>query len=530
MSDDPTETRKNLPAASRGLIAHARNDITIPRFTTVMSPLDDTLIQRGGGAGLKIYDEIERDTFAYAVLQKRKFALIGREWAVEPATGSALDRKAADFVEEVLDAIEFDQLCLDLLDATLKGFAVAETVWRRDGARIVPESIIAHEQRRFAFDEAWSPRLLTFEAPLHGVALPDRKFVVHRFGVKGNNPFGLGLGSKLFWPVLFKREGVAFWLTFLEKFASPTPIGEYPHGTLPADQNKLLSNLQDMVQSGALVVPMGTKVSFLEATRAGQASYEDWCAYWDTQMALCVFGSSLATQIVGQGSRAASETHKETEEQIVDADADILRGTLSRTLIRWLIDYNMPGAGVPTVGRPRPENQSEAEDLRAKRAANAKSDLDLLFDLAGRVPPERFVETARALAGAGLMPELPDATLRAIGAGVGERPGANAPTRSAETAAFAEGHDHGLEALARQLGVAAEPAIGAWTGRIGRELDAAIAAGEDLARFSERLLAIDPELGLDPLGQGLADALALAELTGRADVQDEIAAKRRRRR
>lgn len=41
-------------------------------------------------------------------------------------------------------------------------------------------------------------------------------------------------------------------------------------------------------------------------------------------MALCVFGSTLATYVEGQGYRAASETHKEAEEQIIDADGDLL--------------------------------------------------------------------------------------------------------------------------------------------------------------------------------------------------------------
>ena len=62
----PTE-RKNLPAQAKTLSANARNDITIPYFSGALRPIDDTLLMRGGGKGLKIYDEIERDTHAYAM-------------------------------------------------------------------------------------------------------------------------------------------------------------------------------------------------------------------------------------------------------------------------------------------------------------------------------------------------------------------------------------------------------------------------------------------------------------------------------
>lgn len=551
---EAAEARKNLPAAARNLIATARNDITIPLFNTVLSPLDDTLLQRGGGKGLKIYDEIERDTHAYAVIQKRKFALVGRDWEIVPATDAPLDKRAAALVEAELTRLNFDQLCLDLLDATLKGYAVAEIVWKRDGARIVAERIVAHDQRRFTFGEDWRPRLLTATSPLVGEELPERKFIVHRFGVKGNNPFGLGLGSKLFWPCLFKREGVAFWLTYLEKFASPTPVGKYPQGTLPEDQNTLLNNLLAMVQAGALVAPIGTEVSFLEAIRSGNAGYSEWCGYWDTQMALCVFGSTLATYVEGQGSRAASETHKEAEEQIIDADADLLTDTLGGSFLRWLVELNFPGAGIPAVRRLRPKNALQGEELRKKRAENAKLELALLFDLAAKVPPDQFAELAAALAGVDLVPEVPIEVLRKLAPHIATarvnlteaaRRGAlpmpeaddpNDPNAALvrqiafATGAGSDGHDHGMGDLARQLGDLAEPALGAWIDAIRAEMDDAITRGEGLAQFGDRLLALEPKLTIDQLGNVMADAFTIGELTGQADVQDDLAARRSRRR
>jgi len=272
--------RKNLPADAKAPIAHARNDITIPFFSGNLQPVDDTLIQRGGGKGLKLYDEIERDPHAFAMLQKRKKHLIARAWEVEPASEKPLDVAAADFVREVFEALPFDRLCEDLAGgATLKGFAVSEVIWRRDGNRIVPDDIVSHDQRRFAFDEEWRPRLLTWSDMREGLELPDRKFIVHRHGVVGNNPYGLGLGTRLFWAVLFKREGVAFWLHFLDKFAGPTVVGTTPYGLLSDEQRNLLNILATIRTSSAVTVPVGTDVKFLEAARSGAVSYQDWLTY-----------------------------------------------------------------------------------------------------------------------------------------------------------------------------------------------------------------------------------------------------------
>ncbi len=370
------QPRKNLPAGSTALIANARNDITIPFWSGTLQHADDTLIQQGGGKGLAIYDEIERDTHAFAMLQKRKKGLTARNWEVEPGGDRPIDQEAADLVEEILEALPFDRICEDLLDATLKGYAICEVIWMRDGNRIRPVRIKNLEQRRFRFDENWKPRLLTWTAMLDGIELPERKFIVHRFGVKGNNPYGLGLGTRLFWAVLFKREGVAFWLHFLEKFAGPTVVGKTPYGILTEDQRKLMRSLESVRTSSAITVPIGTDIEFLEATRSGSVTYEQWLAYWDRQISICVTGETLTTQ-VGEsgGNRALGEVHQEMLDLLVDSDGDALADTLREQLLEWIVGYNLPGAAVPYVSRQRPKNEkAEAETRQVKAGAAEATD------------------------------------------------------------------------------------------------------------------------------------------------------------
>lgn len=375
------QVRKNLPTDAKHLIATARNDITIPFYSDVLEHADDTLLQRGGGKGLKIYDEIARDTHAGAMLQKRKRALLSRDWELKAASASTLDIKAADFCREVISNLPFDQICEDLLDATLKGFAVSEVVWKRDGQNIVPDQIVSHDQRRFAFDEGWNPRLLTWKNMRNGDELPQRKFIVHRFGVKGNNPYGLGLGSSLFWPVLFKREGITFWLHFLEKFASPTVIGFTPYGTLSPEQNKLLNELKNLRGRSAITAPIGTDIKYLEATRSGSVTYQDFLSYWDKQISICVNGETLTTDIGNSGSKAASETHADQLDMGADSDSDLLSGTLRGQLLTWLVDYNFPGAGVPSIWRIRQKNERQAAETRKAKAQAAKETNEALLQL-----------------------------------------------------------------------------------------------------------------------------------------------------
>lgn len=245
----------------------------------------------------------------------------------------------------------------------MKGFAIGEIIWERTANRILPIDIKSHEQRRFMFDRDWKPRLLTWTDMHLGEALPEHKFIVHRHGVKGNNPYGLGMGTRLFFPVLFKREGVTFWLKFLEKFASPTIVGKTPYGQLEGEQNKVLNILKQFHSNGAITVPVDVDVELLEAKRAGSMSGLEWCNYWDKQMSIAMLGETLTTDIGAVGSRAAAEVHSGVLDKLLLAD------TLQKQLITWLVEYNFPGAVIPRVQWKRPKDEKQdAETAKAEAA------------------------------------------------------------------------------------------------------------------------------------------------------------------
>jgi len=505
-------------------LAQNTNDVFMPQFTRVLRPTDYTLLVKGAGKGIRLYDEVLQDGHAYSVLNKRKDKVIAREWKVKAAEDdSTAAAEAARLVERALSRIAFDVGCKGLLDATLYGYAVSEIVWEVAGDLIAPKSISRHPQRRFVFDIEGNPRLVTRKHPDEGEALPERKFIVHRHDEDGSDPYGRGLGRVLFWHILFKREGVGFWANFLEKYASPTPVGKYPVGTPEEAQRIMLDNLADMVQQGALVLPLGSEVEFLESSRDGKVSYGDWASYWDGQTSIAVLGENLTTSLTDEGSRAAAQTHMEVSDGIADADSDLLSATLNRTLVQWIIDFNMPGAPVPGIYRPRQKNQLAEEQYNAARAARIAQDITNIRSLvvSGFRPKEgiaahlseifdKEVEQLTAedkIACADMISaaKMPDNTGGGYGGG---NFGFAAP----------QAHSHGLGAIADQIEDAGQPVIDGWLNMIREALLAAQARGENLAQAGARLLALYPELQTMPLAEILTDAQAIGELTGRQDV------------
>jgi len=61
------------------------------------------------------------------------------------------------------------------------------------------------------------------------------------------------------------------------------------------EQTKLLDTLQKPKTTSAITVPIGTDVSFLEATWGGSVSYEAFCVYWDCQISICTSGETLTS-------------------------------------------------------------------------------------------------------------------------------------------------------------------------------------------------------------------------------------------
>ena len=275
-----SETR--IPPELRIEVATIARDILAPLTGFTLTSRDEILTRRGGADGLRLYQDLARDGHAGSVLRKRRQAVIARPWTVEAASDRPEDQRAAELVRAALTRTNFDRLCLGLLSAVLTGYAVAEVMWEavelvlESGERarfVVPAEFRPRNARRFRLDREMRLRLLTWDDPLDGIELPDRKFLLARFWAEENeDPYGRGLGHDLFWPVFFKRNAVALWNALVERHGLPFLYAETPPGTPEGDRNRISAAIADLARGGGLVVPQGTLIKFLEAGAGGSAT------------------------------------------------------------------------------------------------------------------------------------------------------------------------------------------------------------------------------------------------------------------
>lgn len=366
-------------------IASIQLDIHRVFYGKALRNEDDTLLSRGGAKGLKIFDELKRDAHAGAILGKRKLAVTARPWQVNPASDKRADKKAAELVTSALKRLRFNNVRKRLLEATLKGYAVSEIMWGIVDGWVMPTRIVARDPRRFVFGLDGELRLRTPSNMIDGEEMPDRKFIVHRRGADDDSPYGTGVGGMLFWPVFFKRNTITFWLTFADKFGNPTPIGKYPNGDDGTLRNKLLAAMQAIAQESGIAIPEGTVIELLEAQRSGSAdTYEKLVRYMDEQMSKAVLGETMSTTAAatGLGSNQAS-VHNDVRLEVAKDDADELDETLTDTVVKWIVEFNMPGAGLPEL-----QTVFEEPEDQTSMAARDKT----LWDMGWELTPEAVEE------------------------------------------------------------------------------------------------------------------------------------------
>ncbi|MCY4430657.1 MAG: DUF935 family protein, partial [Rhodospirillales bacterium] len=194
-------------------------------------PMRDQRLRAVGGAGAyggyETYTNMLQDDRVHSTLAQRRSAVVAREVEVVPGDHRRDSKNCAAFVQEVLEHCDWDDVTDKMLYGVFYGYSVAECLWARDGRHVVPEQIRVRDRRRFVFDQDFRPRLLTFENP-HGEELPERKFWTFcAGGDHHDDPYGVGLGWHLYWPVWVKRNQGKFWLVYLEKFGMPTVVGKY---------------------------------------------------------------------------------------------------------------------------------------------------------------------------------------------------------------------------------------------------------------------------------------------------------------
>lgn len=454
----------------------------------LLQPTDPVLRSRYSSLwNAEAYREVLRDDQVISVLKQRQMAVVSKEFAVKPGGDRRMDKAAAEFVNEQLIGVRWDTVTERMLYARFFGYSVAECLWGRDGRHVTLDAIRVRNHSRFGFDPDFALRLLTTKAPM-GEALPERKFWWCATGADHDDePYGLGLGHYCYWPAYFKREGLVVWLRFLEKFAAPTPKGELPAGHSEQEKQALMTALSGVHGSSAIVVPEGMSVELIEAGRSGTASYPELQKMMNAAISKIVLGQTMTTD--SGSSRSQAEVHLTVRDDLVRADAALLNDSFNRSVVKWLMDWNYPGAALPQVCR-----MIEPPVDLLKQARRDQ----MLFNMGFR-PTKKYVEETYGVEVDDMPPTpAPDTP----------------PANQSDTRDLAEQEDF-EEALDAALDAMDDDSLRDMNEALLKPLFAM--AEEDPDEFIARMGEAYPDMGIDEMTETLARILFVSELWGAAN-------------
>ncbi len=164
-----------------------------------------------------------------------------------------------------------------------------------------------------------------------------------------------------FWPVTFKRGGLRYWVKFAEKYGMPWAVGKQPRNTPAPETDRLLDQLEAMIEDAVAVIPDDASVELMQAggTSGNADAYEKLLMFCRSEVAIALLGQNQSTEATS--TRASATAGLDVAAELRDGDKAIVESTLNQ-FIRWIVDVN-EGEGAPA---PKFEMWEETEVSKAQ--------------------------------------------------------------------------------------------------------------------------------------------------------------------
>jgi phage gp29-like protein len=354
----PSEAEKEVTVATGHMISWALPGGKKDSFE--MLSADDLLTRKGW----RVYREMLTDDQVKACLTYKKALICGRPFDIKPASDNAQDKEAADFIAKNLRDIGFGRLMVEALSAFEFGFSAGELIWEIKGGFPSSEKPQLHLKNIKFRDPEYmyikidiSGNIVNFiQKPGQGpqmkeIVMEPEKVFHYAYQKQFSNHYGtsdLRAAYRSWWS---KKYITQFWNVFLERFGAPLMMMKYPAGASDELKTKLKEILNGLSSKTDILVPDGVVVELIEATRAGQAKYDEALTHYDVRIATSMLIPALLGMGVDtkRGSDSQSRLHLRTLMKVIQMIGIELAEEVSAKIIRPLCDANFNVKEYPTL-------------------------------------------------------------------------------------------------------------------------------------------------------------------------------------
>ncbi|MFP5420967.1 MAG: DUF935 family protein [Gammaproteobacteria bacterium] len=293
-------------------------------------------ILKAQGKDIAIYRDLRSQAMVGGNIRRRKSAVLALERDLKRGDAPV---RVERFIRDWLADLDLDRIIREMLNAPLFGFQPVEVMWRPLGLHVVPEDLLGKPAEWFHYDQENRLRFRARDAGLAGELCDPDRFAVARQDATYDNPYGFPDLSMCFWPVVFMKGGLKFWVQFTEKYGSPWVIGKHPRGATSAETDLLLDGLETLVQDAVAAIPNDSSVDIIEAAgKAGSAEvYRELLVYCRSEINVGLLGQNQSTE--ANSNRASATAGLEVTKDIRDGDKGIVTTTFN-AIIRQVVSRN----------------------------------------------------------------------------------------------------------------------------------------------------------------------------------------------
>lgn len=327
-------------------------------------PNPDPILKKMGKDQL-VYEDIQGDAHLSGIMSQRTAGVKSLEWDIDRGEAKSRPTKA---ILKAFKSLDLDCLFGDIVNANYRGYQPIEIMWAKPNGEgfIMPLKIVAKPPEWFLFDDTNNLKFRTMGSTT-GEELAPYKFLLPRRRPTYKNPYGDPLLSKCYWPAVFKKNGLGFWVTFTEKYGIPFMIGKLPRGAAEADYSELVDDLQNMVQDAVAALPDDASVEVLEPGGKGASAeiFEKLLAWCNAEMSKAIIGHAGGADST-PGKLGGEDNAEDVKGFLVLEDKRLVEKTINQ-LIGWIYEINF-GTGEQPVF-----SMFEEEDVDLDLASRDKS-------------------------------------------------------------------------------------------------------------------------------------------------------------
>lgn len=315
-----------------------------PDYMALMNllPNPDPVLKKMG-KDITVYRDILSDSHVGAVESSRKAGVLSMEWEIDRGTAKS---RHAKFVQELFEDFDMDRIIGEILDAPLFGYQPMEVIWKSSGNFVLPVDVVGKPQEWFGFGADNELRFFTKDNSL-GVPVPERRFLLPRHRPTYQNPYGKPLLALCFWWFTFKKGGIKYWVSFMEKYGMPFAVGKLPAGTDQKRVQDLLSKLSRMVQDAVAVIPDDSSAEIIntDGKTASADIYKGMADFCNAEMSKAIIGHAGGADST-PGKLGGEDNALAVRGDLITADKRLVERTLNQ-LIDWIVWINFGEAERP---------------------------------------------------------------------------------------------------------------------------------------------------------------------------------------